>query len=135
MSNVFNDLLFLAAPFEKRKRVGRGRSSGLGKTCGKGGKGQSARAGYSRKAYFEGGQMPLYRRIPKWGFSKSVNRSVGLNVNRITSEEFVADPVTSVRLFGLSVPETLRSVSVHSVSKGCAKRLGELGVKVNIIGS
>lgn len=48
-----------------RKRVGRGVGSGLGKTSGRGQKGQKARAGYSRKAGFEGGQLPLYRRIPK----------------------------------------------------------------------
>lgn len=54
----------------KRKiRVGLGESSGHGKTCGKGNKGQSARAGYGHKPGFEGGQMPLYRRIPKRGFT------------------------------------------------------------------
>jgi len=52
-----------------RKRLGRGQASGLGTTSGKGNKGQKSRKGYSRKAGFEGGQMPLYRRIPKRGFS------------------------------------------------------------------
>lgn len=51
-----------------RKRVGRGIGSGLGKTCGKGHKGQKARTGFSRKFAFEGGQTSLYRRIPKSGF-------------------------------------------------------------------
>lgn len=49
-------------------RVGRGEGSGKGKTCGRGQKGQKARSGYARKAGFEGGQMPLYRRLPKRGF-------------------------------------------------------------------
>jgi len=53
---------------KKRKRVGRGPGSGHGKTCGRGHKGQRSRAGYSVKATFEGGQMPLARRIPKRGF-------------------------------------------------------------------
>ena len=53
------------------KRVGRGTSSGMGKTSGKGHKGQKARSGYSRKAGFEGGQLPLYRRLPKRGFSNA----------------------------------------------------------------
>ncbi len=52
-------------------RVGRGISSGKGKTSGKGHKGQKARSGYSRKAGFEGGQLPLYRRLPKRGFSNA----------------------------------------------------------------
>lgn len=52
-----------------RMRVGRGRGSGKGKTCGRGTKGQKSRSGYSRKATFEGGQMPLVRRLPKRGFN------------------------------------------------------------------
>ncbi|MCP4593739.1 MAG: 50S ribosomal protein L15 [bacterium] len=52
-----------------RKRVGRGPGSGTGKTCGRGHKGQKSRSGYSRRYGFEGGQMPLTRRIPKRGFT------------------------------------------------------------------
>ncbi len=51
-----------------RKRVGRGPGSGLGKTAGRGAKGQKSRAGYARRDWFEGGQMPLQRRVPKRGF-------------------------------------------------------------------
>ena len=53
----------------KRKRVGRGPGSGNGKTAGRGHKGQKSRSGYSSRAGFEGGQMPLYRRLPKRGFT------------------------------------------------------------------
>lgn len=53
---------------KKRKRVGRGPGSGHGKTAGRGHKGQKSRAGYSSRSGFEGGQMPLYRRLPKRGF-------------------------------------------------------------------
>ena len=53
---------------KKRKRVGRGTGNGTGKTCGKGHKGQNARSGGGVPLYFEGGQMPLYRRAPKRGF-------------------------------------------------------------------
>ena len=55
--------------FKKRKRVGRGTGSGHGKTCGRGHKGQGSRAGFSSHPTFEGGQMPLVRRIPKRGFN------------------------------------------------------------------
>ena len=61
----------------KKKRVGRGPGSGLGKTAGRGNKGQKSRSGYSMKIGFEGGQMPLQRRLPKRGFTnifKSVDR-------------------------------------------------------------
>jgi large subunit ribosomal protein L15 len=54
---------------QKKKRVGRGPGSGLGKTAGKGEKGQKSRSGYSRRPGFEGGQMPLVRRVPKRGFT------------------------------------------------------------------
>ena len=53
----------------KKKRVGRGPGSGLGKTAGRGEKGQKSRSGYSSKTGFEGGQMPLHRRLPKRGFT------------------------------------------------------------------
>ncbi|MGH9898252.1 MAG: 50S ribosomal protein L15 [Pyrinomonadaceae bacterium] len=53
----------------KKKRVGRGPGSGLGKTAGRGSKGQKSRSGYSMKVGFEGGQMPLQRRLPKRGFT------------------------------------------------------------------
>ena len=59
-----------------RRRVGRGIGSGLGKTCGRGHKGQKARAGGYHKINFEGGQMPIQRRLPKTGFSSRVGRTV-----------------------------------------------------------
>jgi large subunit ribosomal protein L15 len=63
-----------------RKRVGRGRGSGVGKTCGRGHKGQMARKGSTHRPGFEGGQMPLIRRLPKRGF-KNPTREVFLPVN------------------------------------------------------
>ncbi|HAU1189658.1 50S ribosomal protein L15 [Legionella pneumophila] len=59
-----------------RKRVGRGIGSGLGKTCGKGHKGQKSRAGGYHKINFEGGQMPIQRRLPKMGFKSRVGRTI-----------------------------------------------------------
>ena len=60
-----------SVPKKNRKRIGRGNSSGWGKTAGKGSNGQNSRAGGGVKPYFEGGQMPIYRRVPKRGFSNS----------------------------------------------------------------
>jgi large subunit ribosomal protein L15 len=59
---------------KNRYRVGRGIGCGNGKTCGRGHKGQTARSGYSHKLGFEGGQMPLQRRVPKFGFSTEMSR-------------------------------------------------------------
>lgn len=65
----------------RRKRLGQGESSGLGKTSGRGGKGQTARSGSSIRVGFEGGQMPLYRRIPKRGFNNALHTVRYLPVN------------------------------------------------------
>lgn len=66
------------------KRVGRGAGSGTGKTCGRGVKGQKSRSGGFHKVGFEGGQMPLQRRLPKRGFSSRVNRhSVEIRLNEL----------------------------------------------------
>jgi large subunit ribosomal protein L15 len=65
-----------------KKRVGRGMGSGLGKTCGRGHKGQKSRAGGFHKVGFEGGQMPLYRRLPKRGF-KSQNKYAEVRLSEI----------------------------------------------------
>ena len=66
-----HELMQNAGAKQTRKRVGRGMGSGLGKTSGKGEKGQKARSGVSIPATFEGGQLPLYRRLPKRGFSNA----------------------------------------------------------------
>jgi large subunit ribosomal protein L15 len=69
-----------------RKRLGRGTGSGLGKTAGRGHKGQRARAGGGVSAFFEGGQMPLYRRLPKRGFKNILADSVAVvNVEQLNA--------------------------------------------------
>lgn len=64
-----NNLQNSSRPFKKRKRVGRGMGSGLGKTCGRGHKGGGSRSGWEARARYEGGQLPLYRKLPQRGFS------------------------------------------------------------------
>ena len=66
-----HELMQNAGAKQERRRVGRGMGSGLGKTSGRGEKGQKARSGVSIPATFEGGQLPLYRRLPKRGFSNA----------------------------------------------------------------
>lgn len=69
MALALNNLRPAEGSTHKKKRVGRGPGSGLGKTAGRGHKGQKSRSGYSQKIGFEGGQMPLQRRLPKRGFT------------------------------------------------------------------
>jgi len=82
-----------------RKRIGRGHGSGTGKTAGKGHKGQKARAGGSVKPGFEGGQMPLQRRLPKRGFNPLTHREYAL-VNLRDLELFEAGSVVDIEALG-----------------------------------
>lgn len=75
---------------KKDKRIGRGEGSGHGGTSTRGHKGAGSRSGYSRKIGFEGGQMPLYRRIPKFGF-KNINRVEYRAINLVTLQKLIDD--------------------------------------------
>ena len=83
------------APGSRRpkKRIGRGRGSGTGKTSGRGHKGQKSRSGYSQRVGFEGGQMPLIRRVPKRGFTNVFRREVAVvNLRDLTDFEGEVTP-------------------------------------------
>jgi large subunit ribosomal protein L15 len=99
-----------------RKRLGRGTGSGLGKTCGKGHKGQKARSGYSWHAYFEGGQMPLYRRLPKKGFNNGRFR-----------KEFALVNVEDLNRFPAGSEVTPASIQEAGLVKNLRKGLRVLG--------
>lgn len=83
--------------YKKGKRLGRGIGSGKGKTCGRGHKGQKSRAGGFHKISFEGGQMPLQRRLPKFGFTSfkaSITQTLTLDeINRLTDEKIISIPM------------------------------------------
>ena len=89
------------------KRVGRGQGSGTGKTAGRGQKGQKSRTGYSRKRGFEGGQQPLYKRLPKIGFTSRVEKPYVINVDRVKAvaelEEITLESIKSVHKLSKSV--------------------------------
>jgi large subunit ribosomal protein L15 len=97
-----NDIKPAVGSRSSRKRVGRGAASGLGKTAGRGHKGEKARAGGGRKAGFEGGQMPLQRRLPKFGFTSRtapLNAEVRLDaISRLDADVVDADTLKSARL-------------------------------------
>jgi len=110
------------------KRVGRGIGSGLGKTCGRGHKGQKARSGGYHKVGFEGGQMPLQRRLPKFGFSSKTKRFV----DEIRTSELNLLPSDSVTLeilkdFGLVRKDT--KVVKIILSSDVEKAINVNGVK------
>ncbi len=92
---TLNNLKRPEGSWQRKKRVGRGQGSGLGKTAGRGGKGQKARSGNMRFEGFEGGQSPLQRRLPKFGFN-SPNRTVYAVVNLSDLEGFDAGATVDV---------------------------------------
>ncbi|MEC7724973.1 MAG: 50S ribosomal protein L15, partial [Planctomycetota bacterium] len=87
----------LGIAFPDRKRRGRGTGSGNGKTAGKGHKGAKARSGWSRRIGWEGGQMPLYRRLPKRGFNNKIFKKVYTVVNVSDLEAFDAGATVDLK--------------------------------------
>jgi len=94
------------------KRVGRGIGSGLGKTCGRGHKGQKSRSGGSVKPGFEGGQMPLQKRLPKFGFTSRISRvSAEIRLAELNGIEAEVIDIAALRSAGL-VNSTARRAKV-----------------------
>ncbi|MDN3695084.1 50S ribosomal protein L15 [Chryseobacterium tructae] len=129
------------------KRIGRGQGTGKGGTSTKGHKGQKARAGYSQKIGFEGGQMPLQRRLPKFGF-KNVNRKEfrGVNLDTIqtlienksitgdiTKEVLVANGIVSknelVKIMGRGELKSAVSISADKFTKSAEELIAKAGGK------
>ena len=124
-----NELTSTLTSNKKRKRRGRGSGSGLGKTAGRGVKGQKSRSGVSING-FEGGQMPIYRRLPKRGFKNIFQKKIqNINFNTISKliKKYNIDPskITESELF---------EKKIFSKSKGILKLLnvGEIKDKINI---
>ena len=97
---------------KKKKRVGRGNGSGRGKTCGRGQKGQKARSGSSIPAWFEGGQTPLHKRLPKRGFKSKKKKPIALNLGT------VLDHVAMGRLPGVGDSELNPINMWHMIEAG-----------------
>lgn len=132
-----------------RKRVGRGSATGNGKTSGRGHKGQKARSGYSRKPGFEGGQMPLNRRLPKRGFThqKRIEFAV-VNLDQLEKTFNPGDAVTSeaivsaglahkttggVKVLGRGAISKALTLSVGAVSETARKQIEAAGGTITLV--
>ena len=112
-----------------RLRVGRGASAGQGKTCGRGVKGQRARKGGYHKVGFEGGQMPLQRRLPKFGFrSMSAPRVAEVRLNELASVSGGAVDHESLKKAGVGPQDALRAKIVLSGAIAVAVPVKGVGV-------
>jgi large subunit ribosomal protein L15 len=132
----------------RKVRVGRGMGSKLGKTAGAGNKGQQSRRGYSRRAGFEGGQMPLHRRLPKRGFvSHSPTRYAIVNVESLNAfaagETVTPDALEGrgiihvrhdgVKILGDGNLKVALTVQAHRFSKSAEQKIAAAGGKVEIL--
>ncbi len=122
-----NNLTPAAGSTHSRRRIGRGPGSGLGGTSTRGHKGAKARSGYSRKIGFEGGQMPLQRRIPKGGF-KNINHKEYLAVNLSTLQK-IAEKYQFSKI-GIAELVTAGLTNGRELVKILAN--GEINVKVDV---
>ena len=135
---------------KKRKRVGRGPGSGLGKTCGRGHKGAKSRSGFKNKRGFEGGQTPLKRRLPKFGFTNP-NRQIYqlINLDRLEKLEQLTDGAslemqqmlemglirntkTPVKLLGRGSLTKKIKITVDKASRGAVESVTQAGGEVII---
>jgi large subunit ribosomal protein L15 len=128
-----------------RKRVGRGPGSGNGKTAGRGHKGQKSRSGYSKRAGFEGGQMPLVRRVPKRGFTNifrieyevvNVGRLDGLE-GEVTPEGLAAAGLVKagrpVKILADGELTTALKVAAHKFSRAAREKIEAAGGSCEVI--
>ena len=132
-----------------RKRVGRGIGSGLGKTSGKGHKGQNARSGGGVRPGFEGGQLPLFRRLPKRGFSNAKFKTEYAVINLSDLNRFedgavvtpellkemglVKNQLDGIKVLGNGTLEHKITVKAHKFSKRALEEIEKLGGKAEVI--
>ena len=128
--SILQDLRPAVGSTKNRKRVGRGQGSGMGKTSTRGQKGQKSRSGYKIKRHFEGGQMPLQKRVPKLGFYSRVVKPYSINVDKvkkvanleeITMESIrsvykLSKDVTKVKLIGSTVKDVASKIKDENVT-------------------
>ena len=148
-----SDIADNAGSRKKRMRVGRGIGSGKGKTAGRGGKGQTARSGVRIKG-FEGGQMPLHRRLPKRGFTnifrveyaeinldrlqeaidaKQVDTGAVINAESLVKARVLRRAKDGVRLLGRGALKAKLNIEVHGASKSAIAAVEKAGGTVKIL--
>ena len=134
---------------QTKKRVGRGPGSGLGKTSGKGHKGQNARSGGGVRPVFEGGQLPLYRGLPKRGFSNAMfkTRYAVINVEDLNRFDegttvtpallkevgMVKQQLDGIKVLGSGKLEKKLTIQAHKFSRSAMEKINESGSKAEVI--
>ncbi|MDH7598849.1 MAG: 50S ribosomal protein L15 [Sedimentisphaerales bacterium] len=139
----------IAGPHRKRKRVGRGRGSGHGKTCGRGSKGALSRSGATRCSLKEGGQMPLFRRLPKRGFSNALfgvdfqvvnvgrleafEDGAEVTIERLLEAGLINKPQMPVKVLGDGRLTKKLTVYAHKFSRSAQDKITSCGGEVKVL--
>jgi large subunit ribosomal protein L15 len=138
-----------AGQTRSRKRVGRGMGSGHGKTATRGHKGQHAGTGFSQKRGFEGGQMPLHRRLPKRGFNNIFKKQFAIvnlgRLEKLEGDSFSLDslmalgvikkPGDGLKILGTGQLTRKITVEAHQFSKSALEKIQQAGGKAQVIGA
>lgn len=147
---TLDDLRPQPGAVRKKKRIGRGEASGTGKTAGRGHKGKKARSGGTVPAGFEGGQMPLCRRMPKRGFKNPFKKTYGIlnvgSLEKLSEHSVIVIDVakkngmvrkrdTLLKILGAGTITTPVTVVAHAASVTAIEKITAAGGKVNIIDS
>jgi large subunit ribosomal protein L15 len=131
-----------AGTSQNRKRVGRGIGSGTGKTAGRGHKGQKSRSGGNIRLGFEGGQMPLQMRLPKFGFSSRVNNNFKevniknidgmetVNLEILKEKKLVGKSIKKVKIFGNTAVTSKITIEGINLTKGAKESIENAGGKI-----
>ena len=147
---MIHEITEKAGKYKARKRVGRGRGSGVGKTSGRGHKGAGSRSGYSRRPGFEGGQMQYFRRIPKRGFSNADFKTVysivnvsslqerfekgdSVDVAALVEKGLVRNFKNPIKILGQGELSIALTITADKVSTSAQKKIEDAGGKVAII--
>ncbi len=149
MTLSLNNLRPAKGSTHKKKRVGRGPGSGLGKTAGRGEKGQKSRSGYSMKIGFEGGQMPLHRRLPKRGFTNIFKKKwLEVSLEALESHFSADDEITpevlhrrgiikkakhDIVVLGNGEVSKALKVSAHRFTRSAREKIEKAGGAVTVI--
>ena len=145
-----NEITAVVGADRKRKRLGRGRGSGTGKTSGRGHKGCGSRPGPTTRATYEGGQMPLFRRLPKRGFNnydfavryEIVNVSqlenffgdgTTINVQELVGVGLIDSPKSKVKILGDGELTKKLNVTAHKFSKSAEQKISGCGGTVKVV--
>jgi large subunit ribosomal protein L15 len=138
-----------AGQVKTRKRIGRGMGSGHGKTSARGSKGQHAGTGFSQKRGFEGGQMPLHRRLPKRGFTNIFKEDYAIinlgrleklegdtfNLDRLMELGVIKKPGKGLKILGTGQLTRKLTVEAHQFSKSALEKIQQAGGTAQVIGA